>query len=130
MPFYKRENQSILTAKTRVVGPDLNLLAEEHETYQYPIKGWYWFDTLDDALVGLRPPQLSVTPRQARLALYQTGLLDPIAAWIAQADAATRIEWEFALEIRRDWPPIQACATALGLTEEQLDGLFAVAATL
>lgn len=75
-------------------------------------------------------PVGSVTPRQARLALQQAGLLAAVTAWIAAADEATRIEWEFALEVRRDWPPITACAGALGLSEAQLDGLFARAVTL
>ena len=37
---------------------------------------------------------------------------------------------EFALEIRRDWAPLLACGAALGLSEAQLDALFAQAATL
>ena len=73
--------------------------------------------------------QLTVTPRQARLAMQQAGLITAVTAWIAAADEATRIEWEFALEVRRDWPPITACAAALGLTDEQLDELFTLAAT-
>lgn len=72
---------------------------------------------------------LTCSPRQARLALQQAGLLAAVTAWIAAADEATRIEWEFALEVRRDWPPITACAGALGLSEAQLDGLFALAVT-
>lgn len=74
--------------------------------------------------------KLAITPRQARLALQQAGLLDAVTAWIASADATTQIEWEFALEVRRDWLPILACATALGLTEAQVDDLFILAATL
>lgn len=73
---------------------------------------------------------MRVSPRQARLALRQAGLLGTVTAWIDQADEATRIEWEFAIEIRRDWPPIAQCGAALGLAEAQLDGLFALAATL
>ncbi len=73
---------------------------------------------------------MQVSPRRARLALRQAGLLDAVTAWIAQADEDTRIEWEFANEIRRDWPPIAQCGAALGLAETQLDGLFALAATL
>ena len=73
---------------------------------------------------------LSCTPRQARLALQQAGLLAAVTAWIAAADEATRIEWEFATEIRRDWPPIATCASALGLADTDLDGLFALAETL
>lgn len=72
----------------------------------------------------------AVSPRQARLALSQAGLLAAVTAWIASADATTQIEWEFALEVRRDWPPILACGAALGLSEAQLDALFAQAAEL
>lgn len=73
---------------------------------------------------------LTCSPRQARLALQQAGLLTAVTDWISSADNTTKIEWEFALEIRRDWPPITLCATYLGLTEEQLDDLFILAATL
>lgn len=73
---------------------------------------------------------LTCTPRQARLALKAAGLLSAVTGWIAQADEATRIDWEFALEIRRDWAPLLACAHALGLTEAQLDELFILAGAL
>jgi hypothetical protein len=93
------------------------------------------------AVVALSPEEVAArraaaraamvcTPRQARLALQQAGLLGAVTAWIATAEETTRIEWEFASEIRRDWPAILACATVLGLTEEQLDGLFALAQPL
>lgn len=70
------------------------------------------------------------TPRQARLALAQANLLTAVEAWIETAPESVRIEWEYANEIRRDWPPIADAATALGLTEAQLDELFALAKTL
>lgn len=99
--------------------------------------GWVQTWTVTDltadeiaARLAARRAGMGVTPRQARLALQQAGLLGAVTSWIAAADEATRIEWEFALEVRRDWPPITACAQALGLTESQLDGLFALAATL
>jgi hypothetical protein len=80
--------------------------------------------------LAARRAAMLCTPRQARLALAQSGLLSAVEAWIATASQATQIEWEFAQEIRRDWPPIAEAATALGLTEAQLDGLFELAATL
>lgn len=70
------------------------------------------------------------TPRQARLALQQAGLLGAVTAWIATAEETTRIEWEFALEIRRDWPPLLACAAALGMSDVDLDSLFTLAVAL
>lgn len=75
-------------------------------------------------------PIAIVTPRQARLALKSAGLLTAVTDWIATADQETQIDWEFATEIRRDWPPIAACATELGLTDAQLDDLFTLAGTL
>lgn len=76
----------------------------------------------------------SVTMRQARLALLQSGLLAQVNAAVAampgvEGDAA-RIEWEFSGTVERSRPLLQSLATALGLTEAQLDGLFTLAATL
>lgn len=130
MSFYKRQNETLLSAPTFVAGPGINLQAENYATYTYPIDGWYWYDTLDEALEAMKTvnPVISVTPRQARLALVEFDILDAVITWINAADIKTQIDWEFALEIRRDWPPIAACATALGLTEAQLDSLFEYAA--
>ncbi len=73
---------------------------------------------------------LTCTPRQARLALQQAGLLGTVTAWIATAEETTRIEWEFALEIRRDWPPLLACAATLGMSDVDLDSIFTLAVAL
>ena len=74
-------------------------------------------------------PQV-VTIRQAKLALLQAGLLDDVDAAVAQADRATQIEWEYATEVRRDWPTLLTLQAALGLTEQQVDDLFISAALL
>lgn len=81
-------------------------------------------------ILAMARPYGICTPRQARLALAQAGLLTAVEAWIETAPDTVRIEWEYANEIRRDWPPIADAAQALGLTEAQLDGLFALAAAL
>lgn len=74
----------------------------------------------------------SVTMRQARLALLQAELLDEIdAAMKSDAiDRAIKIEWEFASEVHRDWSAIGLIKQMFGMTDEQLDGLFVMAATL
>lgn len=76
-----------------------------------------------------------VTMRQARLALLQAGLLSQVEAAIAAIEdaglsQAVQIEWEYAAEVNREHPWVQSLATALGLTEKQLDDLFNLAATL
>lgn len=71
-----------------------------------------------------------VTMRQARLALQQNNLLAAVDATIATgADEAMKIEWEYATEVRRDWPSLNVLATALGMTSTQLDELFILAST-
>lgn len=76
------------------------------------------------------PVPVAVTPRQARLALLGAGLLDTVEAAIAAGPRADQITWEFAVDVRRDYPMIANLGTALGLTSEQVDDLFRTAATL
>lgn len=88
---------------------------------------------IDQTLAKPPVPQ-SVTMRQARLALLNSGLLtsvnNAIAAMTGTAGDAARIEWEFALSVERNSPLVASLTSALGLTTEQLDALFTTAATL
>lgn len=72
--------------------------------------------------------------RQARLALHAQDLLGTVNAAVSSlsgADAVpVQIAWEYATEVKRVDPLVQSLATALSWTAEQLDELFAVAATL
>jgi hypothetical protein len=72
----------------------------------------------------------SVTPRQARLALYAAGLLDNVEAAVKAAGGSLQIEWEFALEVQRYSPFIASLGSSLGLSASQIDDLFRVASTL
>jgi len=80
------------------------------------------------------PIPTSVTMRQARLALLGAGLLASIDTAIASLPSpqkeAAQIEWDYAQEIKRDWPTLLALASLLGLSSEQLDELFITAAGL
>ena len=76
-----------------------------------------------------------VTMRQARHALLNAGLLDAVDTAIAAIPDETerrqaQIDWEYATEVRKDWPWVQTLSTALGLSEEQLDQLFTEASGL
>lgn len=77
---------------------------------------------------------LQCSMRQARLALLQQGLLSQVEAAIAAMPepdkSAVTIEWEYAHVVDRNSPWMSAMAAALGLTDEQLDGLFELALTL
>jgi len=75
-----------------------------------------------------------VTMRQARLALLAEGILstvnDAIAAMDSPAKEAAEITWEYATEVKRLDPLVIQLGSFLELSEEQLDNLFVVAATL
>ena len=75
-----------------------------------------------------------VTMRQARLALLGAGLLSGVNAAIAglpEPDkSAAQIEWEYAAVVERSSGLVPAMGAALGMTTQQLDDLFTLAATL
>ncbi len=76
----------------------------------------------------------SVTMRQCRIALLDAGLLEAVQSSIATMPGTegerARIDWEYALEVRRDWPLISYMAGDLGLTDEQVDAMFMAAAAI
>lgn len=73
-------------------------------------------------------PQV-VTRRQAKLALLDAGVLDAAEAAIAAGDAEAKINWNDALEFRRDNPLVLAIGAALSLDAAAIDDLFRQAAT-
>lgn len=70
------------------------------------------------------------TPRQARLALLQTGKLGQVKQAMALASESDQIEWEYGNEFLRTHGPLVSLAAGLGLTEEEVDTLFELAVTL
>jgi hypothetical protein len=80
------------------------------------------------------PVPRTVSMRQARLALLQAGKLSAVDAAIAASPSPAKeqaqIEWEYATQVTRDSALMQQLATAIGLTESDLDSLFTQAATL
>lgn len=89
----------------------------------------YVVRTVDPATLPAPVPP-SVSPRQARLALLAVGKLDAANAAVAQADAATKIAWDFSNEVRRDDPGVIALAGVVGFSLDQLDQLFRDASKL
>lgn len=69
----------------------------------------------------------SVSMYQARRALLDAGLLDAVDGAVQQADRSVQIAWEYAVTVERNSPFIAAMQPALGLTDEQVDALFAAA---
>lgn len=76
-----------------------------------------------------------VTMRQARLALFEQGVLSQVGAALNSIpDEAERtkaqIEWEYATVVERNAALTQSLGAAMGLNKSQLDDLFRLAVTL
>lgn len=69
----------------------------------------------------------SVTPAQAKAAIYDAGLLPAAEAAVAAAPKRAQIFWADATEFTRDSPTLNALATTLGLSSAQVDALFVAA---
>ena len=87
-----------------------------------------------EAALSKKRSLMIVTPRQAKQALRQSGLYNQVKQYIntLQGDAKdeAEIEWNDATEFQRASGFLISMATALGLTEQQVDDLFDLAATL
>jgi hypothetical protein len=86
-----------------------------------------------DSEMFARLPKV-VTARQARLALFQEGLLANVESSIESLEepqkTQAKIEWEYATEINRFSPFVEMLGTAMGLTKEQLNDLFVKASRI
>ena len=76
------------------------------------------------------PHGFTVSMFQARAALMNAGLYETVDASMQQAGGVNLVAWEYATEVRRDSPMVQAMAQQLGLTDEQVDQLFRQAAAI
>ena len=48
--FYKLdESGDILYASYAVYNKDYTLLKDQKDSFQYPVDGWFWFDTKEEA---------------------------------------------------------------------------------
>lgn len=94
--------------------------------------------TLIDQIEAIVPPTIpikDVTPRQIRqaLVLSNVAIADIDAAINSLAEptrSLARIEWEYSVAFHRDRPLVAQVGQMLGWTNQQLDDLWALAATL
>lgn len=76
------------------------------------------------------PVPHGITPRQCRLQLLTEGLLDEVEAAIDTMPQAAKIEWEYALEIKRSYGFVIAMQALLGKDDSEMDTFFTEAAKL
>jgi hypothetical protein len=79
-----------------------------------------------------RPSRVGVVSAfQARAALHLAGHLTAAEAFVAESnDPIIQMAWEYAVEFQRLSPTILAAQQALGMTDEEMDDLFTLAATI
>lgn len=83
-----------------------------------------------EAVLQEKRKAMTATPRQIRQALTAAGLRTAVEAGIAAGDQDTKDWYEFATSFERLHPSVIGLATALDVSEAQLDDLFALAGSL
>lgn len=47
--FYKNDDGCLLSGPNFVLAGSFSLYRDLKDTYTYPVGGWYWFDSIEDA---------------------------------------------------------------------------------
>ena len=47
--FYKKDNEELLYAPNIVEGNGFVLVAQDKDQYEYPVDGWTWFESEEEA---------------------------------------------------------------------------------
>lgn len=56
--FYKIDNGQLFFGANFVESKDYNLQRDKHEEYNYPVNGWYWFESEADAREFFKLPEV------------------------------------------------------------------------
>lgn len=80
------------------------------------------------ALYAESVPQ-EITMRQAVLALREAGYLAAVETWVSSLDGELEIYWKRSQTVRRDHAFVESARVELGLTQQEMDQLFILAAT-
>ena len=107
--------------------------------YPFSVIGDYTLsddDSLAPVVVEPVVVPASVSMKSARKALILAGI--PMATINAAFDAIpdetqkelAKVDWEFSSVVRRDSPLVASMASALGLTDAEVDGLFVAASQI
>ena len=58
--FYKLIDEVNYTYGPEVISAEYQLLAEDKDTYAYPVDGWYWFNSEEEAREFFNLPPLEI----------------------------------------------------------------------
>jgi hypothetical protein len=85
---------------------------------------------LAEANKPVPPPVTQISPRQIRMALTQMSLRTTVETAIASGDQDMKDWYEFSTYFDRNHPQVLAMAAVLGVSDAQLDALWALGGTL
>lgn len=144
--FYRRDGDHIHSA-VGVHSPAFSLDEDSHADHSYPVDGWYWFSTLDEALVGLPRDRTNqaVLAWQARYllatkpaategplaAITGANLLEQIDAFTSQMlDAPALEKFNGATTWQRSDSLLIQLSELAGMDDAAIDELFDAAAKI
>ena len=85
---------------------------------------------IQEATKPVPAPVTQISPRQIRMALTQLNLRSQVEAAVVAGDQDMKDWYEFSTYFDRNHPQVLAMATALSVTDAQLDALWKLGATL
>lgn len=109
--FYKLLDNEIICAPTFVNNKEYTLEIGLKDTYEYPIDGWYWFDTIEEAQV-LKNDVNIVSRFQGMAALEQLGKLSAIQAYMdtPECPTFTKLAWDNITQFDKNSPLLNELA--------------------
>lgn len=133
--FYKlnSDQTGLIYAPNFVHGPGYSLTRESHENETYPVNGWTWYESdvaaYSAAGIAFTPEQAepAINRHQAKIVLLRHGLLETVETAIANGSPEMQLAWKEAPQFRRNSPTLLAMASALNLSDAEVDALFAEA---
>lgn len=57
--FYKLDGSSLLFGPNFVLNANYQLFKDKKNIYEYPVDGWYWFDSEEEARIWFDLPAVS-----------------------------------------------------------------------
>lgn len=88
----------------------------------------------DDSLMPVftipRPVPNEISPRQIRRALSESGLRTLVESAISAGDQELKDWWEWSTSFLRNHPLVEQMARTLGVTDQELDDLWRLGASL
>jgi hypothetical protein len=69
--FYTKTNGELIYGRRFIYAPTYKLTKNLKDTYQYPVHGWRWFDSLEDAClffdIDVEEYKKSLEPKKQKL---------------------------------------------------------------